>query len=50
MDNWKDMQVLTIVRKNILNEIIIDNWTNLVSHLYCLVLDIKEFYRLSKKV
>ena len=41
-DDQKDMQVLTVIKKDILNKIIIDNWTNLVSHPYCIVLDIRK--------
>ncbi len=41
-DSRKDMRVLAAVRKDILNRIVIDNRTDLVSHPYCLVLDIKE--------
>lgn len=48
IDNWKDMQVMTTVKKDILSEVIIDNWMDLVSHPYSLVLDIKKLYHLSK--
>ena len=44
------MQVLTTVRKDILNEVIIDNWTDLISHLYCPVFDIKELHPWFKRV
>ena len=44
------MQVLTAVKKEILSKVIIDNQMDLVHHLYCLVLDIKELYHLSEKV
>lgn len=48
-DNWKDMRVLIAVKKDILNKVIIKNWTDLVSHLYCIVLDIREFNPVSRK-
>lgn len=38
------------VRKDILYNVIIDNGTDLVSHLYYSILDIKEFHSLTKKV
>ena len=49
-DNCKDMRVLTAVRKDILNKVITDNRTDLVSHLYCLVLDFKELHPVTRKV
>ena len=49
-DNRKDMQVLTAVRKDILHRVIIDNRTDLISHPYCSVLDIKELHSVSRKV
>ena len=42
MDNKKDMQVLMAVRKDILHKVIVENRTDLVSHPYCIILDIKE--------
>ena len=44
------MQVLTGVRKDILHRVIIDNRTDLISHPYYSVLDIKKLYLLTKKV
>lgn len=44
------MRVLTIVRKDILNKVIIDNQTDLVSQPYCSVLDFKELHPVTKKV
>lgn len=44
------MRDLTTVRKDILYNVTIDNGTDLVSHLYCSILDIKEFHSLTKKV
>ena len=43
------MQVLIAVRKDILNKIIIENWTDLASHSYCIALDIKELKQVSRK-
>ena len=50
MDNQKDMQVLMVVRINIVKKVIIDNRTNLVSYPYCSILDIKELHPLTRKV
>ena len=36
------MRVLIAVKKDILNKVIIENPTDLVSHPYCIVLDIRE--------
>lgn len=49
-DNQKDIRVLTVVRKAILNKVIIDNQTDLVHHLYCSILDMKKLPLLSRKV
>ena len=49
-DNRKNIRVLTAVRKDILHRVVIDNWTDLVSHPYCSVLDIKELHSLTRKV
>lgn len=49
MDNKKDIQILMEVQKYILHKIIDENQTNLVSHLYCIVLDIREIYLVSGK-
>ena len=49
-ENQKDMRVLTIVRKDILNKIIIDSQTDLVGHLYYSILDIKKLHPLLRKV
>lgn len=38
------------VKKDILNSVIIDNRTDLVSHLCCSILDIKELHLVSRKV
>ena len=38
----KDMRVLIAVRKDILSRIVLENRTDLVSHPYCVVLDIRE--------
>ena len=44
------MRVLTVVRRDILNKVLIENRTDLVSHPYCLVLDIKELHPISGRV
>lgn len=44
------MRVLTAIRKDILNSVFIENCTDLVSHSYCSVLDIKDLHPLSGKV
>lgn len=49
IDNRKDMQVLTTIRKDILNIIMIKNKIDLVSHLYCIILDIKKHSLVSRK-
>lgn len=49
MDNRKNIQVVIAIRKYILNKVIIENWTNLVSHPYYIVLDIKKRSPGSKK-
>ena len=41
-DNRKDMRVLIVVRKDILSRVVIENRKDLVSHPYCVVLDIRE--------
>ena len=38
-----------VVRKDIANNVILDNRSDLVSHPYCLVLDIKELYPKTRK-
>ena len=38
------MQLLTTEQKNIVNEVIVENQKNLTSHLYCMILDLKEPY------
>ena len=47
-DNRNNMRVLTAVRKDILNKVIIENRINLASHPYCIVLDIKELNPVSR--
>ena len=44
------MRVLTAVRKDILNKVIINNWINLASYLYYYVLDIKKLYSRFRKI
>ncbi len=48
-DSQKDMRVLTAVRKNILNRVLIENRTDLINHPYCSVLDFKELHPISGK-
>lgn len=38
------MRVLIAVRKEILSKVVIENRTDLVSHPYCMVLDIRELH------
>ena len=44
------MPILIIIKKNILNKKIMNYWIDLTSHLYYLILDIKKFHSLSRKV
>ena len=48
-ENRRDMRVLIAVRKDILNKVIIENRTDLVSHPYCIVMDIRELNPVSGK-
>ena len=48
-DNRKDMQVLMAVRKDILNNVIIENRIDLVCHPYYTVLNIRERNSVSRK-
>ena len=41
-DNRKDMRVLMAARKDILSRVVVENRTDLISHPYCMVLDIRE--------
>ncbi len=43
------MRVLIAVKKDILNKVIIENRTNLVSHPYCIVIDVRERNPVSRK-
>lgn len=43
MDSQKDMQVLTLVRKDVLDWVLIDNRMDLISYPYYSVLDKKNF-------
>lgn len=49
--NWKDNRVFIVVKKNLLNKTIMENQMNLVSQLYCIVLDItkREIYAKEQK-
>ncbi len=48
-DNLKDMRVLVAVKKDILSKVIIENQTDLVSHPYCMVFDIRELRPQSRR-
>lgn len=48
-ENWRDIQVFTTVQKEIANNIVLDNWSDLANHLYSLVLDIKKLYLKTRK-
>ena len=48
-ENRKDIRVFMAVRKEIANNMVLDNWSDLTNHLYCLILDIKELYPRTKK-
>ncbi len=43
------MRVMIAVRKNTPNTIIIENGTDLISHFYCICLDIKEIDRQTER-
>lgn len=49
MDDKKNMRVLIAVKKDILNKVIIENSTDLVSHSNCIILDIREYNPSCKK-
>lgn len=49
-DNRKHMRVLTAVWKDILDKVIIENRTDLVSYPYCSILDVKKLHPISQKV
>ncbi len=40
--DWKDNQVFIVVRKDLLNIIVIENRTDLINHSYDMVVDITE--------
>ena len=43
------MRILIVVKKYILNKIIIENWTDLVNYPYYIILDIREYNPTSGK-
>ncbi len=43
-ENRKDIRVLIAVRKDVVNEVILENRSDLASHPYCMILDIKELH------
>ena len=49
-DHRKDIRVLTAVRKDIANEIIFESRSDLISHPYCMALDVKELHQKTSKV
>ena len=48
-ENRKDIWVLTAVWKEIANNVVLDNWSNLANHPYCLIFDIEELYLRTRK-
>ena len=48
-DNRKDMRVWIAVKKDILNRVVFGNRTDLISHPYCICLDIQEVDPQSRK-
>lgn len=50
INNCKDIEVLTIVKKNILHRLISNNKIDLVSHSYYSVLNIKKLHPISRKI
>ena len=40
---------MIVVKKDILNKVIVENWTNLISHFYCIILDIRELNPVSEE-
>lgn len=44
-----DMQVFIAVGKDILSRVVVENQSNLINHLYCVVLDIKKLDLKSRK-
>ena len=47
--NQRDIRVLIAVQKDIANNVILNNRSDLASHPYCLVLDIKELHLKTRK-
>lgn len=37
------------VQKEVANNVVLENWSNLANHLYCLILDIEEFHPRTRK-
>ena len=48
-ENRKDIRVLTAVRKEIANNVVLDNRSDLANYPYCLILDIEELYPRTRK-
>ena len=47
--NRKDIRVLTAVRKDIANDVILENRSDLANHPYCLIVDVKELCSRTRK-
>ena len=47
--NQKNIRVLTAIRKDIANNVILNNRSDLASHPYCLILDIKKIHPKTRK-
>ncbi len=48
-ENRKDIRVLTAVRKEVANNVVLDNRSDLANHPYCLILDIEELHPRTRK-
>lgn len=44
-NNKRDMRVLIAIHKDIVSKVIVENWTDFASYLYCMILDFKEPYQ-----
>lgn len=47
--NWEDIRVLTAVRKDIADNVILENRSDLASRPYCLIVDVKELHPRTRK-
>lgn len=48
-ENQSDIWVLTAVQKEVANNVVLDNRSDLANHPYCLIFDIKELHPKTKK-